>query len=206
MDRKRSPLKPGLDSDLDLRIGRLEQNKTEPRNKHTNRRRRLKSRLDLNAMILVRQTASIFKQPVSMVTNHPSNKVKTDQRRDLDQPKQLFWNRKLFGLSALDAVDQSVQMNLPAVFHSVAPSYSEQSLLAAIAGTLHSGPAPSSQLTLTGSFGVTDNDIRRQEVLVQGVRRRLEAVLMVHMAANTEKTTADGSEQNHQRQVDLMQH
>lgn len=46
---------------------------------------------DLNTTLPVRQTASIFKQPVTKITNHPNNKVKTDPQKAVDQPKQVSW-------------------------------------------------------------------------------------------------------------------
>lgn len=46
-------------------------------------------KLDLNTTLPIRQTASIFKQPVTKVTSHPGNKVKTDSQRAADQPKQV---------------------------------------------------------------------------------------------------------------------
>lgn len=49
----------------------------------------LKAKPDLNTTLPVRQTASIFKQPVTKVTNHPNNKVKTDPQKTVDQPKQV---------------------------------------------------------------------------------------------------------------------
>lgn len=45
---------------------------------------------DLNTSLPVRQTASIFKQPVTKVTNHPNNKVKTDPQKAVDQPRQVI--------------------------------------------------------------------------------------------------------------------
>lgn len=44
---------------------------------------------DLNTALPIRQTASIFKQPVTKVVNHPSNKVKTDLQRATEQPRQV---------------------------------------------------------------------------------------------------------------------
>lgn len=44
---------------------------------------------DLNTSLPVRQTASIFKQPVTKVTNHPNNKVKSDPQKAVDQPRQV---------------------------------------------------------------------------------------------------------------------
>ncbi|KAM4719727.1 methyl-CpG-binding domain protein 2 isoform 1-T2 [Anableps anableps] len=43
---------------------------------------------DLNTTLPIRQTASIFKQPVTKVTSHPGNKVKTDLQRGVEQPRQ----------------------------------------------------------------------------------------------------------------------
>lgn len=44
---------------------------------------------DLNTALPIRQTASIFKQPVTKVVNHPNNKVKTDLQRATEQPRQV---------------------------------------------------------------------------------------------------------------------
>ena len=44
---------------------------------------------DLNTALPVRQTASIFKQPVTKITNHPSNKVKSDPQKAVEQPRQV---------------------------------------------------------------------------------------------------------------------
>lgn len=44
---------------------------------------------DLNTALPIRQTASIFKQPVTKVTSHPGNKVKTDLQRAVEQPRQV---------------------------------------------------------------------------------------------------------------------
>lgn len=52
----------------------------------------LKAKPDLNTTLPVRQTASIFKQPVTKVTNHPNNKVKTDPQKAVDQPRQVRRN------------------------------------------------------------------------------------------------------------------
>ncbi|CAJ1072036.1 methyl-CpG-binding domain protein 3a [Xyrichtys novacula] len=164
---------------------------------------------DLNTTLPVRQTASIFKQPVTKVTNHPNNKVKTDPQKAVDQPKQLFWERKLSGLNAFDIAEELVKtMDLPKGLQGVGPASSDKTLLSAIASALHTSPAPvTGQLTaaveknpgvwlntgqpLCKAFVVTDEDIRKQEVLVQNVRRRLEEALTADMLAHIEDTTAD---------------
>ncbi|XP_049602257.1 methyl-CpG-binding domain protein 3a [Syngnathus scovelli] len=175
--------------------------------KHHDGNHQIRAKPDLNTTLPVRQTASIFKQPVTKVTNHPSNKVKTDPQRAVDQPKQLFWERKLSGLSAFDIADELVKtMDLPKGLQGVGPVSSDKTLLSAIASALHTSPAPvTGQLTaaveknpgvwlnttqpLCKAFVVTDEDIRKQEDLVQNVRRRLEEALMADMLAHVEDAT-----------------
>ncbi|XP_034559336.1 methyl-CpG-binding domain protein 3a [Notolabrus celidotus] len=176
---------------------------------HYDTNHQIRSKPDLNTTLPVRQTASIFKQPVTKVTNHPNNKVKTDPQKAVDQPKQLFWERKLCGLNAFDIAEELVKtMDLPKGLQGVGPACSDKTLLSAIASALHTSPAPvTGQLTaaveknpgvwlntgqpLCKAFVVTDDDIRKQEDLVQNVRRRLEEALTADMLAHIEDTTAD---------------
>ncbi|CAF91173.1 unnamed protein product, partial [Tetraodon nigroviridis] len=126
---------------------------------------------DLNTTLPIRQTASIFKQPVTKVTSHPGNKVKTDSQRAADQPKQaqtpknpspgepsgpesrlahlssvcrqLFWERRLRGLHSLDVTEQVLRsMDLPRGLQGVAPDISNDTLLSSIASALHTTSAP----------------------------------------------------------------
>ncbi|XP_061549298.1 methyl-CpG-binding domain protein 3a [Phycodurus eques] len=179
--------------------------------KHHDVNHQIRTKPDLNTTLPVRQTASIFKQPVTKVTNHPSNKVKTDPQRAVEQPKQLFWERKLSGLSAFDIADELVKtMDLPKGLQGVGPASSDKTLLSAIASALHTSPAPvTGQLTaaveknpgvwlnttqpLCKAFVVTDEDIRKQEDLVQSVRRRLEEALMADMLAHVEDAAVDAA-------------
>ncbi|KAI4532869.1 hypothetical protein MG293_017277 [Ovis ammon polii] len=77
-------------SSFDFRTGKmmpskLQKNKQRLRNDPLNQN---KGKPDLNTTLPIRQTASIFKQPVTKVTNHPSNKVKSDPQRMNEQPRQ----------------------------------------------------------------------------------------------------------------------
>ncbi|KAG7214654.1 hypothetical protein INR49_010546 [Caranx melampygus] len=242
MERKSAPVKcilnkpqivRGLGSNLhtdvnasNSRAGRLLLTKVQrSRHKHLyNINHQIRAKPDLNNITLpVRQTASIFKQPVTKVTNHPNNKVKTDPQKAVDQPKQLFWERKLSGLNAFDIAEELVKtMDLPKGLQGVGPACSDKTLLSSIASALHTSPSPvTGQLTaaveknpgvwlntaqpLCKAFVVTDDDIRKQEDLVQNVRRRLEEALMADMLAHIEDTTADtaaGKEEEKVEQVD----
>ncbi|XP_008332021.1 methyl-CpG-binding domain protein 3a [Cynoglossus semilaevis] len=227
MDRKSIPVKcilnkpqivRGLGSNLhtDMNAGHARQGRSLIQKVQTNRHKHLnntnhqiRAKPDLNTTLPVRQTASIFKQPVTKVTNHPNNKVKTDPQKAADQPKQLFWERKLIGLNAFDIADELVKtMDLPKGLQGVGPASSDKTLLSSIASALHTSPVPvTGQLTaaveknpgvwlntaqpLCKAFVVTDDDIRKQEDLVQNVRRRLEEALMADMLAHMEDASAD---------------
>uniref|UniRef100_W5MFZ1 Methyl-CpG binding domain protein 3 n=1 Tax=Lepisosteus oculatus TaxID=7918 RepID=W5MFZ1_LEPOC len=199
-------------SSFDFRTGKMLMSKL------TKNRQRLrydtssqaKGKPDLNTSLPVRQTASIFKQPVTKVTNHPSNKVKTDPQKAIDQPRQLFWEKKLSGLSAFDIAEELVKtMELPKGLQGVGPGCTDKTLLSAIASALHTSAAPiTGQLSvaveknpgvwlntaqpLCKAFMVTDEDIRKQEELVYSVRKKLEEALMADMLAHVEEASGDG--------------
>nr|KAF6401738.1 methyl-CpG binding domain protein 3 [Rousettus aegyptiacus] len=156
------------------------------------------------------KTASIFKQPVTKITNHPSNKVKSDPQKAVEQPRQLFWEKKLSGLNAFDIAEELVKtMDLPKGLQGVGPGCTDETLLSAIASALHTSTMPiTGQLSaaveknpgvwlntaqpLCKAFMVTDEDIRKQEELVQQVRKRLEEALMADMLAHVEELARDG--------------
>ncbi|XP_056259292.1 methyl-CpG-binding domain protein 2 isoform X2 [Seriola aureovittata] len=98
---------------------------------------------DLNTALPIRQTASIFKQPVTKVTSHPGNKVKTDLQRATEQPRQLFWEKRLKGLRSSDVTEEVLRtMDLPKGLQSVGPDSSDDTLLSAIASALHMSSSP----------------------------------------------------------------
>ncbi|XP_063003273.1 methyl-CpG-binding domain protein 3 isoform X1 [Elgaria multicarinata webbii] len=199
-------------STFDFRTGKMLMSKV---NKNRQRMRydcssQAKDKPDLNTALPVRQTASIFKQPVTKITNHPNNKVKTDPQKAVDQPRQLFWEKKLSGLNAFDIAEELVKtMDLPKGLQGVGPGCTDETLLSAIASALHTSTMPiTGQLSaaveknpgvwlntsqpLCKAFMVTDEDIRKQEDLVQQVRKRLEEALMADMLAHVEEIARDG--------------
>lgn len=182
---------------------KLQKNKQRLRNDPLNQN---KGKPDLNTTLPIRQTASIFKQPVTKVTNHPLNKVKSDPQRVNEQPRQLFWEKRLQGLSASDVTEQILKtMELPKGLQGVGPGNNEETLLSAIASALHTSSAPiTGQLSaaveknpavwlnttqpLCKAFLVTDEDIRKQEERVQEVRKKLEEALMADILARASET------------------
>ncbi|NWS72978.1 MBD2 protein, partial [Crotophaga sulcirostris] len=109
---------------------------------------------------------------------------------------QLFWEKRLQGLSASDVSEQIIKsMELPKGLQGVGPGNNDDTLLSAVASALHTSTAPiTGQLSaaveknpavwlntsqpLCKAFIVTDDDIRKQEERVQQVRKKLEEALM----------------------------
>uniref|UniRef100_A0A4W3H206 Methyl-CpG binding domain protein 3a n=1 Tax=Callorhinchus milii TaxID=7868 RepID=A0A4W3H206_CALMI len=198
-------------SSFDFRTGKMLISKL---NKNRQRLRfdsanQVKGKPDLNTSLPVRQTASIFKQPVTKVTNHPNNKVKMDPQKAVEQPRQLFWEKKLTGLNAFDIAEEIIKtMDLPKGLQGVGPGCTDETLLSAIASALHTSSNPiTGQLSaaveknpgvwlntsqpLCKAFMVTDDDIRKQEELVQQVRKKLEEALMADMLAQSDESEGE---------------
>ncbi|AWP14874.1 putative methyl-CpG-binding domain protein 2-like [Scophthalmus maximus] len=164
---------------------------------------------DLNTALPIRQTASIFKQPVTKVTSHPGNKVKTDLQRATEQPRQLFWEKRLTGLRPCDVTQDVLRtMDLPSGLQSVGPDSGDDSLLSAIASALHMSSSPITGQTsvaaeknptvwlntsqpMCRAFTVTDEHIREQELKVYQARRSLEEALMADGLARAAENTRE---------------
>uniref|UniRef100_A0A8U8BVU9 Uncharacterized protein n=1 Tax=Geospiza parvula TaxID=87175 RepID=A0A8U8BVU9_GEOPR len=157
-------------SSFDFRTGKmmpskLQKNKQKLRNDALNPN---KGKPDLNTTLPIRQTASIFKQPVTKVTNHPGNKVRSDPQRLSEQPRQVG---PKIGQKMGKMGEKKMGRN------GVGPGASRESLLSAVASALHSSSAPitgqssaaveknpavwlNTAQPLCRHFVVTDDDIR----------------------------------------------
>lgn len=197
---------------FDFRTGKMMPNKLQ-RNKQRLRNEAInqtKGKLDLNTSLPIRQTASIFKQPVTKVTDHPNNKVKMELQKEVEQPRQLFWEKRLQGLSACDIAEQIIKsVELPKGLQGIGPGNTNEALLSAIASALHTSsgpiigqPSPAVEKNpavwlnvyqpMCRAFVVTDKDIRKQEERVQQVRKKLEEALMADELARAEEVTEEG--------------
>ncbi|KAK7172444.1 hypothetical protein R3I93_002526 [Phoxinus phoxinus] len=196
---------------FDFRTGKMMPSKMQ-KNKQRLRIENLslsKGKPDLNTALPIRQTASIFKQPVTKVVNHPNNKVKTDLQRASEQPRQLFWEKRLKGLRSSDVSEEVLKtMDLPKGLQSIGPDSSDATLLSAIASALHMSSAPITGQTssaaeknpaiwlntsqpLCKAFTVTDEDIREQELKVRQARLSLEEALMADTLARAAESSRD---------------
>ena len=73
------------------------------------------SRNDASLIPPIRQTASIFKQPVTLVETQPGGKTKDNlpsassrSKADLEKPRQVFWEKRIQGLKATSLGDEDL--------------------------------------------------------------------------------------------------
>ncbi|PVD20269.1 hypothetical protein C0Q70_20766 [Pomacea canaliculata] len=112
-------------------------------------------RLDTSLVLPIRQTASIFKQPVTVIRNRPESKTKTDLKHGVqEQPRQVVvLEKRLQGLRACDSNEEEIEcMELPRnmnekselmmVAAGVGPELATESVLQSISAALHLNAVP----------------------------------------------------------------
>jgi len=153
----------------------------------------------------IRQTASIFKQPVTVVKSaaaDETNTAKAPKSKDegkspvAEKPRQLFWEKRLSGIRASYPDEQYEPISLPNNLRPVGPGVEDDVVLASISTSLHlssgaiSGQSnvkkmtekdPSVYLTpdqpLVCSTKVSQSDVDRQEARVLETRKKLAEAL-----------------------------
>jgi len=147
----------------------------------------------------IRQTASIFKQPVTVIKSQPDSRVKGDLKHgnQSEKPKQLFWEKRLERLDASNVeLEELENFDLPVNMRPVGPHMSKDTLLRSIATALHIHTQPiTGQMSakdnlerepavylnpdqpLIHTMIISDDDIKKQELRVQSVRQKLEKAL-----------------------------
>ncbi|XP_058059077.1 methyl-CpG-binding domain protein 3 isoform X2 [Anopheles bellator] len=157
-------------------------------------------RADTSLIPPIRQTASIFKQPVTVVRSQEtdSSRVKRElQHGSQIKPKQLFWEKRLEHLGASNTHNEEIgAIELPKRLRAIGPGIHETTVLQSLATALHHNTHPvtgqtASKTSLNTNAGVFVNpdqplmsnasigedDIKRQEERVQYARLRLQEAL-----------------------------
>lgn len=154
-------------------------------------------RNDASLVPPIRQTASIFKQPVTVYKTQES-KVKTDFKHGTqEKPKQLIWEKRLEGLRAcdLDGVEFEA-MELPKSLKPVGPNVTEETIIQSVATALHVSTQPVTgqpgakqdlmknpgvyldpKQPLVQAVNIAEEDIKRQEERVAAARKKLQDAL-----------------------------
>ena len=155
-------------------------------------------RTDVSLVPPIRQTASIFKQPVTVIRNHENSKTKNDTKQGAqDKPKQLFWEKRLERLRACHATgEQFDDIVLPKSLKPLGPNVHEQTVMQSLATALHVLNTPVTGQTATKTefhknatafinpdqplmqgILISEDDIRKQEDRVNVARRKLQDAL-----------------------------
>ncbi|CAI9733632.1 methyl2-likeCpG-binding domain 2-like isoform X1 [Octopus vulgaris] len=155
-------------------------------------------RHDSSLALPIRQTASIFKQPVTVIRTRPESRPKTDLKHGpQEQPKQLFWEKRLRGVQPRDVNDDPfVALELPLNMQGVGPDLTTENILQSIAAALHVSNIPvtgqNSSKSIQKNPGVnmdanqpkmqymmvSDTDVKRQEYKVVEARKKLQDALV----------------------------
>ncbi|XP_026326009.1 methyl-CpG-binding domain protein 2 isoform X2 [Hyposmocoma kahamanoa] len=153
-------------------------------------------RSDASLVPPIRQTASIFKQPVTVYKTQES-KVKTDLKHgNQEKPKQLFWEKRLEALTACDSYGVIGSTTLPKYIKTLGPYISDSTTIQSLATALHVSSQPITGQTgskqsilenpgvflnpeqpLIAAVTITKDDVRRQEERVKRARIRLQEAL-----------------------------
>lgn len=159
---------------------------------------RKRMRHDASLALPIRQTASIFKQPVTVIRNHPDSNTKSDIKHGpQDPPRQLFWEKRLQGLKASDSSHETIEpLNLPNNVQGIGPELTTENILQSISAALHLSNMPVTGQNASKSaiqkhpnvlidvnqphiqqLIVSDDDIRRQESRVLEARKKLQEIM-----------------------------
>nr|CAG4641116.1 EOG090X0BDJ [Eulimnadia texana] len=142
-----------------------------------------------------RQTAPIFKQPVTIKTSQETQCKSSGKQGNQEKPRQLFWEKRLERdvIRSTDTLLESDQ-SLKELFKPIGPGISLNSAIQSLISSLHS---TSAGISITGQTGaksaleknpgvfvnpdqplvqtimITEEDIRQQEERVNAVRQKL---------------------------------
>lgn len=156
-------------------------------------------RNDTSLIPPIRQTASIFKQPVTLIKTQPESKTRSDVKQsNQDKPKQVFWEKRLQALRCtIPNHDDYLPFELPKNMTSIGPDMTDETVLRSISTALHnsSGQPITGQTSaldvleknpgvfinpeqpLMAAIVISDTDIRLQEDKVQVARKQLQQII-----------------------------
>jgi methyl-cpG binding transcription regulator, putative len=153
---------------------------------------------DFSLIPSIRQTASIFKQPVTIIKTQPESKSRNDIKHgNSEKPKQVFWEKRLERLRATNADTEMYEsFELPKSMRPVGPNINGETALRSISTALHvhsqsitgqtaakvdleknPGVYVNTGQPLVDAIIITEEDIRNQEERVLQARKRLEEAI-----------------------------
>ncbi|CAD5123552.1 DgyrCDS11890 [Dimorphilus gyrociliatus] len=172
-------------------------------------------RHDSNLVLPIRQTASIFKQPVTVIRTQPKSQTRNDIKHGSQEPpRQLFWERRLRSLFARNIKGSKFEpLSLPSKFQPSLEDLTYENMLQSIAAILHLNQKPvTGQCTPKNALRqnpavltnpdqpviqavvVTEDDIRQQQHKVSETRKELEKVIKLCEKLNHQPLPKDDFE------------
>jgi len=158
------------------------------------------ARSDSSLVPPIRQTASIFKQPVTVVKTQESRVKQDFKHGHQEKPKQLFWEKRLEGRRACDpsGIELSA-LELPKGVAGVGPGIAPDTVLQSVATALHLTSAPilgqsapknglqtnpgaylNPDQPLIHAITIGEDDIKLQEERVLEARQKLQEALKLY--------------------------
>nr|CAG4650401.1 EOG090X0BDJ [Sida crystallina] len=159
-------------------------------------------RSDASLISPIRQTASIFKQPVTIVRSQDAKVRQEIKHGNQDKPKQncvqLFWEKRLENLKFNTSHSEIGEINLSTLFKPVGPNVKTETALQSLVSALHTAAQGASITGQTGSTSaleknagvflnpdqplvqtivISEEDIRKQEERVVEARLKLQEAL-----------------------------
>lgn len=149
-------------------------------------------RNDASLVPPIRQTASIFKQPVTVYKTSADNKIVEKKSTTTEKPRQLYWEKRLTGLSPSYTDETFEPFELPKNFKPIGPGVLDDIALASITTSLHmnsgaivgqknakykpdADPALyiNPEQPLIAATSISQDDIEKQEARVLETRMKL---------------------------------
>jgi len=191
--RSKPQLARFLSDSLDLTTFDYKTGKINPSLVRKNRKKADTSkglRHDLSVVAPVRQTASIFKQPVTIIKSQEV-KVRTDLKHGRqEKPRQLFWEKRLEAMKFLSCTTGEDESRLPRSMKAVGPNSLVSALHTVVQGVSITGQTGSKsaleknagvfvnpEQPLIQALVISENDIRKQEERVLAARLKLQEAL-----------------------------
>jgi len=187
---------------FDFRSGRINASLLQRKGKRRNLEYGRGFRSDTSLIPPIRQTASIFKQPVTVIKTQADSKTRGDDKlkqSHQEKPKQVFWEKRLQSLKATypgQDEDDIGTFKLPKNMTIIGPNVNEETVLRSISTALHvSSQAITGQTgsmsaleknpgvfinpeqPLVATLAVTESDIKLQEEKVERARKNLQKAI-----------------------------
>ena len=185
-------------SSFDYRTGKINASLLQRKGKRLKGHDYRSLKNDPSLIAPIRQTASIFKQPVTIIKTQPDSKTRELKQSTAEKPKQVFWEKRLQTVRASNVdYDENIEnFSLPKNIKVIGPNLNDETALRSISTALHMNTQTSiigqvhdamdknpgvfinPEQPLIAPLSISDDDIRLQEEKVRQARKKLQQAIM----------------------------